>query len=962
MNRKLVFALSLFVLLCSSLYVRFNSLQAKCSNGYAVAPDFILTDIDGNSFSLNDYRGRAVLLDFFHTNCTPSVNQFSELVILHEDFGEKLVIISISTENETILRDFGEAYSINWTIAKDTSNVFDMYTVSYLPTLVIIDLQGYIRYTHVGLTEESVLRPEIESLLPNTIYVDDDNVGGPWNGTEEHPYQNITSGLEHASDNDIVFVQNGIYYEHVVVNKTVALIGEDKYNTIIDGNGIGNVVEVTASNVNITCFTIQQGGYGILLKENSFCNIHGNIIRNNTYGIAVLDSDDNTIAGNNVANNRDGIALGFESSYNLIVGNNVSDSYGGISLTHSSFNELRNNNMSGNAYNFGVIGYILEHFLQEIDTSNTVDGKLIYYLSDQNNLMINSSRFPNMGYLGLVNSKNITVMDLELKKNAQGVLFACTENSTVINVNASDNMFGIYLVKSNNNTIANNFLSNNQQGIALGISHHNTIIGNLASNNSDGILLQYSGNNMVTGNTVKNNADGIVLAYSDKNSVVDNTALNNSRGIVVTAKSRGNTIIDNTMANNQHGIQLWGCINNTVNGNTILNNEIGVNLFRCYDTGYASANNTVTDNTILNNDYGVYLEETSVGNIISSNMVSNNSYGVYLYDGCKNNTVSNNTITLNNGYAIQVYACMHNTIIGNTITNNNGDGIYLHYSYDGGNIIINNLIMSNNGSGIIADYFAGGNIIIGNIVSNNTNGLSFGLSGSNTIIENTVSNNDLGIYISYSDDSTIYHNNFINNTGQVFSSDSINTWDDGYPSGGNYWSDYIATANDTYSGPFQDETGSDGIGDTAYTIDANNTDNYPLMGMFSDFNATSEHHVQTICNSSISDFQYNGSVILFNVSGKNGTTGFCRICIPNALMNETYHVFVNGTEILPPPLPLPCSNSTHSYLYFTYNHSTQEVVIIPEFPSFLILPLFMIATLLTVIVYKKRAKSDRYAC
>jgi len=93
---------------------------------------------------------------------------------------------------------------------------------------------------------------------------------------------------------------------------------------------------------------------------------------------------------------------------------------------------------------------------------------------------------------------------------------------------------------------------------------------------------------------------------------------------------------------------------------------------------------------------------------------------------------------------------------------------------------------------------------------------------------------------------------------------------------------------------------------------------------------------------------------MHSVNARARTTGFCRICIPTALMNDTFRVFVNDTEILPSPEPLPCSNSTYSYLYFTYHHSTQEVVIVPEFPSFLILPLFLIATLLAVIVYKRK--------
>jgi nitrous oxidase accessory protein NosD len=67
------------------------------------------------------------------------------------------------------------------------------------------------------------------------------------------------------------------------------------------------------------------------------------------------------------------------------------------------------------------------------------------------------------------------------------------------------------------------------------------------------------------------------------------------------------------------------------------------------------------------------------------------------------------------------------------------------------------------------------------------------------------------------------------NTVQVEGA-SYNTWDAGYPSGGNYWSDY--TGLDLYSGPYQNLTGSDGIGDSVYRIDADNIDRYPLMQQY----------------------------------------------------------------------------------------------------------------------------------
>jgi nitrous oxidase accessory protein NosD len=126
--------------------------------------------------------------------------------------------------------------------------------------------------------------------------------------------------------------------------------------------------------------------------------------------------------------------------------------------------------------------------------------------------------------------------------------------------------------------------------------------------------------------------------------------------------------------------------------------------------------------------------------------------------------------------------------------------------------------------------------ILGNIFYNNRAGIDSwpgGTSGeNNTIVGNVFAFNDVGIgsLISALSNVTVYHNDFINNSVHVYKSSYPDygwKWDNGYPSGGNYWSDYNGT--DLFSGPHQNETGSDGIGDTPYAIDAANQDNYPLM-------------------------------------------------------------------------------------------------------------------------------------
>jgi hypothetical protein len=111
---------------------------------------------------------------------------------------------------------------------------------------------------------------------------------------------------------------------------------------------------------------------------------------------------------------------------------------------------------------------------------------------------------------------------------------------------------------------------------------------------------------------------------------------------------------------------------------------------------------------------------------------------------------------------------------------------------------------------------------------------SFGidLTGrSNVTIKNMQNKGfNFGVSLGFSSSNAIYPNSFVDNTWQVYSSGSVNAWDDGYPSGGNYWSDYNGT--DSHSGLLQNETGSDWIGDSPYAINQNNTDRYPLMQPF----------------------------------------------------------------------------------------------------------------------------------
>jgi len=178
---------------------------------------------------------------------------------------------------------------------------------------------------------------------------------GPWlyvGGSGPGNYTRIQDAIDNASDGDTIFVYSGVYYEHVVVNKTIDLIGEDKDTTVIDGGLIGVVIYVSSDGITISGFTVQNGDNGILLDSSSNNTIMGNNASNNDDGIYLFLSSNNSIMGNNASNNGYGIRLFSSNNNNTIMGNNASNNGYGIRLGPSSDNNhLYHNNIMSNTQN-----------------------------------------------------------------------------------------------------------------------------------------------------------------------------------------------------------------------------------------------------------------------------------------------------------------------------------------------------------------------------------------------------------------------------------------------------------------------------------------------------------------------------------------------------------------------------------------------------------------------------------
>jgi parallel beta-helix repeat protein len=445
--------------------------------------------------------------------------------------------------------------------------------------------------------------------------------------------------------------------------------------------------------------------------------------------------------------------------------------------------------------------------------------------------------------------EKVTVRNIQITAFAYGTrLNSSSSNSISGNDITANNYAGIMLGSSHGTSISgNNITNNNRAGIYLRVSSNNSVSGNnITANKMFGIYLDSSSNNSISGNNVA--YGGITLGYSSNNSVSGNTFtdgglyvfssyLNSMENNTVNGRplvylegvadysvgDAGQVVlvrcdrirVENLNLSRASTVQLWETNNSIVSGNNITNNG-NDGIWLAY-----SFNNSIVGNNITNNNRdGIHLSSSSNNNVSGNNITANKIFGIWLISS-SNNSISGNNIANNWNMGIYLGDSPNNSLSGNNITNNGDYGIRLSSSW----ICTSHICTPSNAGSY--------NSIVGNnITNNNRAGIYLDSSSNNSIVGNSISaSNEDGIHLYYSSNNTIYHNNFVNNTQHVrFEFGYANFWDDGYPSGGNYWSGYRGV--DLYSGPYQNETGYDWIGDSPYVIDQNNIDRYPLMHPF----------------------------------------------------------------------------------------------------------------------------------
>ncbi|UCE37425.1 MAG: right-handed parallel beta-helix repeat-containing protein [Thermoplasmata archaeon] len=568
----------------------------------------------------------------------------------------------------------------------------------------------------------------------------------------------------------------------------------------------GQVILANCTNVIVEAQAITGVSVGISLGFSSNNEIIGNVISSCIfwYGIGLYHSNRNNIIGNFVDNGRNYGLYIQHSSGNNILGNTLSsngDSPGDyvIYLDYSEGNNITTNTFSNSLYRGIGLYYSNGNTIIGNDFQNNQHDCLYLDFSSRNNISVNTFSNATAGDgIRLINSHGNYIIDNTLTSNAgRGIWFEYSDRNYIKGNNASRNFIGIRLQYSSSNTIENNTCHRNGlQGILIEYSPvRNTVKNNTCHRNGgSNIYIRFSNETNIVGNNITHSGYyGIRIVESSGNNIIGNTIFSNAKHGIFIVGSYGNSLIRNNISfNDESGIKLEYSERHTLRDNNITNNKHGLYLYRL------SHNNIITGNTISSNNNDGILLELSSNNKITDNYISDNLRGInlsFFSFPSSNNVISGNNIS-NNTHGIRLSSALNNAIMGNNITLNNLDGIRLFFSSDW-------------------------NGIIGNTV---------------------LSNGNYGFYLNNSTNNSIYHNNIINNTNQAYdNTNNANQWDDGYPSGGNYWSDFDESsegAYDEYNGEGQNILGSDGIvdngtigggGKNPYVIDSDSQDNYPLI-------------------------------------------------------------------------------------------------------------------------------------
>ena len=495
-------------------------------------------------------------------------------------------------------------------------------------------------------------------------------------GTGANNYTKIQDAIDNASDGDTIFVYSGIYYENIVINKKINLIGEDKNTTIIDGNYSGSVIAIYAEGASVKGFTIRNNGMGwwnagikISTYNNTICN---NIIYNNSVGISIY-LDNNIICNNTIYNNSYGLLFIYAYS-NKVYNNDIHNNTQGLRLWNSGGNIIHNNTFLND-------GIVVVDSYNNVVVNNTINGKPIVYLENDSDMIVS-----NGGQIIVVSCHNITIKNLILSNTDFCLQLIDTNNCTISN-NIMYGCQALWIDSSNNNVICNNTIYNTSYGIWFYCSNDNFVYNNTLYNNTYGTWFYFSHNNVITSCNYYNNEQAIYFYYYSSNNYIINCSIHNNYNGVYFYLSYTNNITECHIFNNSYGINVSDSNYNAIYECNISNNNDGIIL-------YCSSNNIILNNTFFNegiliygeslNEYIHFIENNTVNNLPllyfknKNNVILNGVAGEIIIVNCSEFEINNINIS-HTDIGIQI-AFSRNITISNCNISNNVFGTYIYKS------------------------------------------------------------------------------------------------------------------------------------------------------------------------------------------------------------------------------------------------------------------------------------------
>ncbi len=320
--------------------------------------------------------------------------------------------------------------------------------------------------------------------------------------------------------------------------------------------------------------TILRSLYGLFFDRTNNTRLINNTITGGNYAGIKLDDSRNSTLKDNFINDTTLYAIHVQYSFNAtFINNTLRENYLGIYTSSTPNSTFSSNHLIENG-GYGLLGTNIQNstlwenqFMNDgfmigmsqvsdyktvsLDTSNTVNGKPAYYITDQ--IELSGTDFPNPGLIQLVNCNDSLISDLSIEKTAVAFSLHYCKNLTFSDINGSHNKAGFGFIASNNCTVKNSTFSANDQGVSVSASKCVIQNNTLEDNNIDGIVLFQAMENNISGNRIKNNGwYGISVNHSSNNNMfTGNNVSGNGWGQVISSSST------NYWNNATHG-NYWG--------------------------------------------------------------------------------------------------------------------------------------------------------------------------------------------------------------------------------------------------------------------------------------------------------------------------------------------------------------------------------------------------------------------